>query len=421
MATCTLHRRVVFSFVSLMLAVIGAYAYPTIVKLGMTILKPGVQPGYVIFGAPDGNAYAIDTKGEVARKWPSPEPNTGLGYTRPLANGNLLARVERTSLSGAAGANTGADSVIEMDQDGRVVWRYSDKERSLHHDEERMANGNTMFVCSKELNVPAISNRILQDDCLIEVDPSGKIVWEWQTADHFDEFEFSNEVKAEILAGYGGEARLGLGSPPPAKAFDWAHMNAASPIPESAGHTDARFKPGNVIVSYRYINTLAVVDRETKKIVWKTVNLTIGQHNPHFLPSGVPGTGHILVFDNGNVDVNTNPRHASSRPNSRVLEINPLTMSIVWEYNAEKSNRPIWSFFSHYISSAQRQPNGNTLICEGANGRIFEVMPDGEIVWEYVNQYSNVTGKIPNNTIFRAAKVPESWLKRHSSRLASPF
>ena len=120
----------------------------------------------------------------------------------------------------------------------------------------------------------------------------------------------------------------------------------------------------------------------------------------------------MLVFDNGNVDVDTNPRHVSSRPNSRVLEINPLDMSIAWEYNAEKSNRPIWSFFSHYISGAQRQPNGNTLICEGANGRIFEVTPNGEIVWEYVNPFPNVTGKIPNSTIFRAAKVPQNWLKR---------
>lgn len=87
-------------------------------------------------------------------------------------------------------------------------------------------------------------------------------------------------------------------------------------------------------------------------------------------------------------------------------------MSIAWEYNAEKSNRPIWSFFSHYISSVQRQPNGNALICEGANGRIFEVTPDGKIVSEYVNPFPNVTRKVPNSTIFRAVKVPENWLKR---------
>jgi arylsulfotransferase ASST len=394
--------------VILLLAVIGAFAYPTVAQLGMTILKPGVQAGYVIFGAPDGNAYAIDTHGTVAKKWPSPEPNTELGYTRPLANGNLLARVQPArSLSGATGANAEVmdpDSVIEMNQDGRVVWKYTDRVRALHNDEERMSNGNTLFVCSKDLEAPAISRRLLTDDCIIEVDPSGKIVWEWQTADHFAEFEFPKDVKDEIMAGLGGA--------PPTKGFDWAHMNAASFIPESAGHTDPRFKPGNIIASYRHLNTVVVVDRDTKKIVWKTVNLTIGQHNPHMLPAGLPGTGHILVFDNGINAANNNPRKKDGRPNSRVLEINPLDMSIAWEYNAEKSNRPIWSFFSHYISSAQRQPNGNTLICEGANGRIFEVTPSGEIVWEYVNPFPNLTGKIPNSTIYRAAKVAENWLKR---------
>ena len=409
-----LERRLILGSVILLLVVIAAFAYPTIAQVGMTILKPGVQAGYVIFGAPDGNAYAIDTQGKVARKWPSPEPKTELGYTRPLANGNLLARVQPvTSLSGAAGANaeiTGADSVIEMTQDGRVVWKYTDRVRTLHNDEERMSNGNTLFVCSKDLEIPAISRRLLTDDCLIEVDSAGKIVWEWQTSDHFDEFEFPKDVKDQIMAGSGAPegGRPGSGS----KGFDWAHMNAASPIPESAGQTDPRFKPGNIIASYRHLNTIVVVDRETKKIVWKSVNVTIGQHNPHMLPAGLPGTGHILVFDNGINAANNNPRKKDGRPNSRVLEINPLDMSIAWEYDAEKSNRPIWSFFSHYISSVQRQPNGNTLICEGANGRIFEVTPAGEIVWEYVNPFPNLTGKIPNTTIYRAAKLAENWLKR---------
>ena len=407
-------RRLIIGSAIAALTVCGTLAYPTVAQLGMTVLKPGVEPGYVIFGAPDGNAYAIGTKGEVAGKWPSPLADTKLSYTRPLANGNLLAQVQPARPSGPLVAAS-AEGVIEMDQGGHVVWQYADKDkRLLHHDAERLANGNTMLVCSKDLNLPAISKRLLRDDCLIEVDPSGKIVWEWQTADHFNEFEFPAEVRAEILNGYGPQPNPQTNPAAPPRGFDWAHMNGASPIPENTGLTDPRFKPGNFIVSYRYINTLAVVDRDTKKIVWKAVNLTIGQHNPHFVPAGVPGTGHVLVFDNGHVDADTNPRHVSGRFNSRVLEINPLDMSIAWEYNAEKSNRPLWSFFSHYISGAQRQPNGNTLICEGANGRIFEVTPAGEIVWEYVNPFPGLTGKIPNSTLFRAAKVPENWLKRRS-------
>jgi hypothetical protein len=389
------------------LAVYGAWAYPAILQRGLSISKSGVQPGYVVFSAPDGNSYAIDVAGKVVGKWSSPEANTGTDYTRPLANGDLLARIKTR---GKRTAPAVGDAVVEFTQDGREVWRYAPTDRHIHHDQERMENGNTLVVCSRELDRPAISKRLLTDDCLVEVDPSGKVVWDWQTADHYDELELSSEAKAEIMKGYPARA----GAPSPAGGMDYLHMNAASPIPASAGHTDPRFRAGNIIVSYRFINTIAVVDHASKKIVWKMAGATIGQHNPNFIPADMPGTGHILVFDNGNIDADTNPMRSGSRPNSRVLEINPLDNSIVWEYTADKSNLPIWSFFSHYISSAQRLPNGNTLICEGANGRFFEVKPDGEIVWEFVNPFGNMTPKVPDYTVFRVAKAPETWLKNGS-------
>src|SRR5258708_33618241 len=121
----TLSRRFVLAFVILLLTMTALFAYPTIGPVGMTILKSGVQAGYVIFASPDGNAYAIDTQGRVARKWTSPEPNKTLGYTRPLDNGNLLARLQpMRSPSGANGANdddTRGDNVIEMNQEGLVA------------------------------------------------------------------------------------------------------------------------------------------------------------------------------------------------------------------------------------------------------------------------------------------------------------
>jgi hypothetical protein len=396
MVTRTGSLAAILGLATLWLVASEAFTYPTVVNQGMTIMKPGVEPGYVIFAA-DGIVYAVDTQGRVVKKWTSPEPNFELGYTRPLPNGNLLGRLQKRDPDGSVSELLGAD-IFEMTQTGRVVWKYSDRERMLHHDQERVFNGNTLIACSKEIRVAAISNKSLKDDCVIEVDGSGKVVWEWQTADHFDELGLSAEARATISAGRDVKG-----------GWDWAHVNAASPIPANTGHTDPRFKSGNVMISFRNLNTIVIADKDSKKIVWKADDLTIGQHNVHMLPAGVPGTGNVLVFDNGGIPPNSNPRRASARPNSRVLEINPLDMSIVSEYTAEKSGRPIWTFFSHFISSAQRQPNGNTLICEGANGRFFEVTPAGEIVWEYVNPFS-VADKIRSNQVFRAAKVPENWL-----------
>jgi hypothetical protein len=53
----------------------------------------------------------------------------------------------------------------------------------------------------------------------------------------------------------------------------------------------------------------------------------------------------------------------------------------VWSYSAPKKNE----FYSSFISGVQRLPNGNTLICSGANGTVFEVTPSKEIVWKYIN------------------------------------
>jgi hypothetical protein len=78
-------------------------------------------------------------------------------------------------------------------------------------------------------------------------------------------------------------------------------------------------------------------------------------------------------------------RGSVRRIQSRVLEINPVTFEKVWEYVI--GGQESVSFFSHYVSSAQRLPNGNTMMTEGADGRLFEVTTGGDIVWEYVSPY----------------------------------
>ena len=91
-----------------------------------------------------------------------------------------------------------------------------------------------------------------------------------------------------------------------------------------------------------------------------------------------------------------------------MLEINPVTFEKVWEYSVAGQER--FMFASHYVSSAQRLPNGNTLIDEGADGRLFEVMPDKTIVWEYVSPYFDLEDGNRTNRIYRAQRVPYDWV-----------
>ncbi|MNP24984.1 Arylsulfotransferase (ASST) [compost metagenome] len=144
----------------------------------------------------------------------------------------------------------------------------------------------------------------------------------------------------------------------------------------------------------------------------------IGQHHAHLIPKGLPGEGNLLVFDNGGWAGYGAPNPSSTygqknalRDHSRVLEIDPITLEIVWQYTPTEAGfqAPLdsYRFYSPYISSAQRLPNGNTLITEGADGRIFEVTRSHELVWEYISPYSNQRN---SNMVYRAYRVPYEWV-----------
>ena len=120
------------------------------------------------------------------------------------------------------------------------------------------------------------------------------------------------------------------------------------------------------------------------------------------IPKGLPGAGNILVFDNGGrsgFGGDTGyPRY--EREYSRALEFDPVTLEIVWQFGAESGYE---YFFSPYISSAQRLPNGNTLIDEGSKKRIFEVTADKKIVWDY-------THEMDAGIVYRAYRIPPEWV-----------
>ena len=245
----------------------SVFAPPFKYKTGLvTNNAPLVNPGEVIYSGQDGNVYLIGQDGSVVRRWRSPIPGQTLAHPKALDNGNILAWLDEDGPGRA---------IIEIGQGGNQVWTYSPPTATIefHHDHQRLENGNTLILCADFLTVPSISPDEIEDDCLLEVDPAGTVVWEWHTWEHFDDFGFSPEIAAMISD----------------HAGDWAHANSASAIPSDTSHTDPRFRPGNIIISYRFINLVVVVDRDTGDIVWKSDGLTIGQHDAHMLPDSLPG------------------------------------------------------------------------------------------------------------------------------------
>ncbi len=329
--------------------------------------------GYTLFANLRGTeANLIDMEGRICHRWHWPG---GIHYANLLPNGNLLFLTTGapTQPGPMAGIGGQAGGLVELDWDGNTVWELQNP--WMHHDFQRLPNGNTLALVWEELSpettlqvkggftTPEDPERML-GDVVKEFSPSGEVVHEWRSWEHLD---FDEDVICPL------EGRR-----------EWTHGNSINVTPE-----------GNYVVSYRQTSTVGIVDRESGDFIWKWGPGEVShQHNPSFLDNG-----RVLLFDNGS------HRRAPNTNYSRIVEIDPANNEIAWEYRGE----PPISFYSYQISGAERLPNGNTLICEGATGRFIEVTQGHQIVWEFINPLFADSGRIAGgtssgqaNAVFRA-------------------
>ncbi len=425
----------------LTLACATTCAAPTVFPTGTTIYKPAeTWNGFTVLSILDTPAViVIDMNGHVVKRWDDFNVSAG-GPARLLPGGVVIA---------TAGANPGhqeAVQLVQRDFAGKELWRFDHLEQiknpqgesmwsaRLHHDWQRedfpagyyspaatpgSKGSNTLLLSHTVTQQPNVADIELEDDHLVEISSDGKVQWKWKVSDHIDEMQFDAAARASIKA------------PPAAggaRSYDWFHMNSAGYVGPNqwfdAG--DKRFAPNNVIISSRQASVVAIVDRSSGKIVWqlgpdysiskeqRAIGQIIGQHHAHLIPKGLPGAGNVLIFDNGGSSGYGAPNAIApagvgiyARATSRIMEINPVTLAVVWSYSAP-------NFFSTNISSAQRLPNGNTLVTEGAPGRVFEVTAKKEIVWEYMNAPGESARK--SNSVYRAYRVPYAWIPQ----LAAP-
>lgn len=308
--------------------------------------------GYTLFGTNrTRDIWLVNMDGNIVQHWQRP----GLSgiHARLLPNGNLLTGVE-VPTGPMVKMPCSEGILVELDWDSNVVWKYEDLNMN-GHDWERLANGNTLVAHWEPIpadiaakikgGIPGTEwNGVILGDYLREITPDGKVVWEWKAYEHMD-------LERDIMC-------------PLCPRHTWSYINSLVTLPD-----------GNILLSMRQINTIAIIDRHTGEFKWKWGMGELGhQHDATMLDNG-----NILVFDNGSHRRNIGSEFAYSR----VLEVNPKTDKVEWEYYDKNKA----SFFSPLCSGTQRLPNGNTLICEATKGRIFEVSPEKEIVWEFFNPF----------------------------------
>tara|TARA_B100001964_G_scaffold235359_1_gene295342 strand:- start:4930 stop:6213 length:1284 start_codon:yes stop_codon:yes gene_type:complete len=364
------------------LPVFLAFPAPTVFPTGTTIYYPDQAHGSYILvsdhnnvgnhpqaavraqGVVPDDVRLIDMNGNVVHAW-RVEPYFNK-RSRLLPNGNLVT----------VGNNR---RIVEYDWDGNIVWTHEGI--GSVNDMRVLANGNRLLVAHDpmpaEFQQQVIdqaatqwwgarnrgSEEVQQSADLYEVNVEGEVVWEWHAYNHLDLNRWS----------------------PATPEGDWLHVNSMAPIPENKWYDagDERFKPGNILLNARNINTMYIIDKNSKQVVWEgTHNYNGGMshsHEPEMIEKGRPGAGNIILFDNGLFT--TNRVHTGQ---TYIVELNPVTWDVVWVYETEGYANI--KFFSKTMGSQKRLPNGNTFIAEDNTGRLFQVKPDKSIVWEYVNR-----------------------------------
>jgi hypothetical protein len=310
-------------------------------RAGVTLLKRDkCDSSYRLYSSRGTEvAHIIDLDGRDVHKWSYPQGHTW-HLAEMLPNGHLVAIIKDVM-------------ILELDWDSKLLWK---AKLRAHHDFARLSNGNTLVVSRRPLPNPWTNSGRLTCDTLVELTPDNKVVWEWKVEEHAR--EIAQHVSLQM---------------PPSKLFsDWPHINTIEVLPDGpAAKKDPRFKASNLLFCGRHIDTIGVIDRQSGKVIWAWgPGKLLGPHMPTMLPNG-----HLLIYDNGS------NRSTQVRRYTRIIELDPVTEKIVWEYKA----KPPKHFFSRARGSNVRLPNGNTLVAESDPGRFFEVTPQGEMVWEFYN------------------------------------
>lgn len=385
------------------------------------------------------STYLINNCGQIVHQWQSAYTPAASCYL--LENGNLLRTGKIPNSSITFG---GVGGKIELfDWDGNLLWEYtySTSEYTQHHDIFPMPNGNILMLAVSTINsVDAIEmgrdpSAILEgkiyNEQIVELQPVGtnqaNIVWEWNIQDHLiQDFDVSKNNYG-IIKDHPELLDINFLNNNPGNA-NWLHANSI--------HYNAILD--QIVLSSRLLSEIYIIDHSTTTSEaashsgglygkggdflyrWgNPISHDFGneadcnlfdQHYPHWIPDGLNDAGKLMIFNNAvtprssAVDIitptTTAPGVYTFDP---ILGFGPSVSD--WTYEAPNPT----DFFSSILSSAQRLPNGNTLICDGDSGYLFELDQSNNIVWEYVNP-DDVNGilsqgEIPvANFLFRAKK-----------------
>jgi len=296
-----------------------------------------------------------------------------------------------------SGKNGGAAGLIEiLDWDSNVVWSTTVAADNYfsHHDVEQLPNGNILTIVWESktasealaLGRTTVSADTLWAGAIYEICRSsasnpcndGEVVWRWSVWDHIVQ-DVNNNIGSTYVSEISDHTdKVNLNHTMGAGAPDWTHINSV----------DYNVENDQILISVRSFNEYWILDHSdaSQGILSRVGNSAayngtveqqlFVQHDAQWVEQGLPGAGNILVFNNG-----------ANRPDGNYSSIDEFCYQgnncQEGELLSSYSEGVNGDFYADHISGVQRLDNGNTLVCEGTEGRVFEYNNSHEIVWEY--------------------------------------
>ncbi|HVS35023.1 MAG TPA: arylsulfotransferase family protein [Gemmataceae bacterium] len=284
------------------------------------------------------------------------------GYLYP--NGDLL--VVFHSLTRVAGGL----GLAKLDKDSNLLWKYSSR---VHHDVDVGEDG-TIYALEHEggaappKGLEFIGPRLV--DRLLVLSPDGKLLKKIPILEALRDSPYALLLDALKPGRANYDALDALTDPLlqdeiEQRKKDALHTNSVRVLSSKLAPRFPAFKAGQVLVSLRHLDALAVIDMEKGAVVWASRGPWHAQHDAQFLDNG-----HLLLFDN-----------LGAPTGSRVLEYDPQTQAFPWSYSGENYG----PFLSKERGLCQRLPNGNTLIVDSDGGQLLEAAPNKDVVWSFLS------------------------------------
>jgi hypothetical protein len=340
------------------------------------------QPGYNVYtNSRQCSVVLMDESGRELRRWERPG-HRSWSNSQFLENGDLVV-IGQEWREPDLGALSEPRYLLRLGFDGVERWKV---EMNAHHDLEVTPDGKLAVLSFRREADPGLEPGVeLREDTVELLSLEGERLEERSLYDMLlsrpDRFEIGPVEPVE---------KEGV------RFLDLLHSNSVEFLeqPKKAEPFEL-FAPGNVLVSLRHQDSVVVFRWETGELVWAWGRgELIGPHDATLLDNG-----HLLIFDNG-----------LGRGWSRIVELDPRTEEIVWEYKAKQPS----SFYTGSRGSNQRLANGNTLIAESDAARALEVTPGAKSVWAWVNPERDDEGRLV--TIVRMKRFPASFFEPFLSR-----